>query len=627
MSNTDTVSNSETHSDSAQIANLAAYKFVTLDNLPDRRDQLREITGRLQLKGTILLSAEGINMFLAGGETEIRELVASLKSQPEFHDLAIKLSFSDEQPFSRMLVKIKNEIIAFGVEGIDPRARTSPKLPATTLKQWLDEGRPVNLLDVRNEYEVEVGTFENATTIGVDNFRDFPAAVDNLSDDFQDRPTVMFCTGGIRCEKAGPMMEQAGFKNIFQLDGGILKYFEDCGGAHYDGDCFVFDKRVALDPNLNESAYEQCYNCQAVLTAEDQASPYYYPPRVCPNCYQTPEQQLFESLAERHQKLQSLAENLPGCVPYENRRPINVPKKFAATTLLSFLCDRHPHIDIEQWKQSIETGRIIYRDQPYTASPDIERVRVANDRPPIHAGLIVTEGQRFDHVFPDTIEPLVNANIQIIHEDDSLVVVDKPAPLPMHPCGRFNRNTLQHLLNIVYEPQRMRLAHRLDANTSGVVVLCRTRSVANRVLPQFESGAVSKTYVAKVHGHPQADAFDCQASISTSPQDDGLRLIDENGLSATTEFVVKQRFADGTSLLEVRPLTGRTNQIRVHLWHRGFPIVGDPFYLPDGKTGSNKSLELDEPPLCLHAASIEFVHPDSREAVVFNASLPDWAQE
>jgi RluA family pseudouridine synthase len=604
------------------VANLSAYKFVTLSDLEERRDSLRGICGRLNLKGTVLLSTEGINVFLAGGRSEIDEFLDSMKSRPEFRDLLVKLSYNDYQPFSRMLVKIKNEIISFGVDGIDPRDRTSPKLPATTLKQWLDEGRPVNLLDIRNEYEIGVGTFKNATSIGVDNFRDFPEAVAGLPEEFRENPTVMFCTGGIRCEKAGPMLEQAGFKNVFQLDGGILRYFEECGGAHYDGDCFVFDKRVALDPDLNETPYEQCYNCQSVLTPEDQASPYYHPPRVCPNCFQTPEQLLIKTLAERHEKLKSLAECLPGCTPYENRRPINVPKRFAATTLLSFLCDRHPHIDEQQWRESIESGRIVYRDLSYKP---IDNTTTAPNRPPITADLIVTEGQRFDHVFPDTVEPQVNAAIEIIHEDDSLVVVNKPAPLPMHPCGRFNLNTLQNLLNIVYEPQRMRLAHRLDANTSGVVVLCRTRSVARRVIPQFEAGAISKTYIARVYGHPEQDEFECRAPISSAPDDGGLRLITADGLNAITRFTVEQRLADGTALLSVRPQTGRTNQIRVHLWHSGHPIVGDPFYLPDSQTGTNKALEFGEPPLCLHALSIELTHPDSKRSMTFTATPPDWA--
>jgi UPF0176 protein len=618
---------SDEQSTSGPIANLSAYKFVTLTDLTSRRDSLRQECEHLDLKGTILLSAEGINMFLAGVTAAIDEFLDSLKSHPEYDDLPVKISYSDYQPFSRMLVKIKSEIISFGVDGIDPRNRTSPKLPAAKLKEWLDEGRPVNLLDVRNEYEIGVGTFKNAIAIGVDNFRDFPEAVQNLPDEFRERPTVMFCTGGIRCEKAGPLMEQAGFENIFQLDGGILRYFEECGGAHYDGDCFVFDKRVALDPNLNEAPYEQCYNCQSVLTPEDQKSPHYHPPRVCPNCFQTPEQQLIGTLAERHEKIKSLAQSLPGCEPYENRRPINVPKKYAQRTLLSFLCDRHPHIGEAQWQQSIDSGRIVYRDQAYLPNEaDANETNASLNRPPVAAELIVTEGQRFDHVFPDTVEPAVNAGIEIVHEDDSLVVINKPAPLPMHPCGRFNLNTLQHLLNIVYEPQRMRLAHRLDANTSGVVVLCRTRSVAKQVLPQFETGSVSKTYIARVLGHPAKDEFECRAAISASPQDDGLRSITEEGLSALTRFKVEQRLDDGTALVSVRPQTGRTNQIRIHLWHSGHPIVGDPFYLADGATGTNKSLEIDDPPLCLHASSIELTHPETQAPATYSVTLPAWAE-
>ena len=152
-----------------------------------------------------------------------------------------KESPSAEQPFNRMLVKIKKEIIAFGVAGIDPASRPTPKLSARELKQWLDEGRPVTLLDIRNDYEVRMGTFRGARRAGIDHFREFPAAVQQLPAELKQQPVVMFCTGGIRCEKAGPFMEQAGFQNVHQLDGGILKYFEECGGAHYDGECFVFE--------------------------------------------------------------------------------------------------------------------------------------------------------------------------------------------------------------------------------------------------------------------------------------------------------------------------------------------------------------------------------------------------
>ena len=139
-----------------------------------------------------------------------------------------------------------------GMDEIQPVENTSPKIEPEQLKQWLDEGREVVLLDVRNDYEVEVGTFVDAVPIGVDSFRTFPDAVDTLPAEMKEKPIVMFCTGGIRCEKAGPLMEGKGFGQIYQLNGGILKYFEDCGGEHYDGDCFVFDKRVAVDPELQD---------------------------------------------------------------------------------------------------------------------------------------------------------------------------------------------------------------------------------------------------------------------------------------------------------------------------------------------------------------------------------------
>jgi predicted sulfurtransferase len=187
-----------------------------------------------------------------------------------------------------MLVRLKKEIIAFGVEGIDPARRTSPKLSARELKQWLDEGRPVTLLDTRNDYEVRLGTFRHALPIGVDHFRDFPAAVRRLPDTLKEQPIVMFCTGGIRCEKAGPFMEREGFRQIYQLDGGILKYFEECGGAHYDGECFVFDQRVGVDPALHETDSVVCFGCQSPLTEAEQEDPRYVPGRTCPYCFQTP---------------------------------------------------------------------------------------------------------------------------------------------------------------------------------------------------------------------------------------------------------------------------------------------------------------------------------------------------
>ncbi len=268
------------------ILNVAAYKFVPLTELAERREQLRSFCVELELRGTILLSPEGINLFVAGGRGAVGELLAKLQADVEIGVLEVKESLSDHQPFNRMLVRLKKEIIAFGIDGIDPLNEPSKKISPQTLKRWLDEGRPVTLLDTRNDYEVRLGTFAGAVPIGVDHFRNFPAAVDELSDALPDQPIVMFCTGGIRCEKAGPYMERAGFRDVYQLEGGILKYFEDCGGEHYDGDCFVFDKRTALDAQLQETATTLCYACQNPLTAEEQQSPHYVPSESCPYCWE-----------------------------------------------------------------------------------------------------------------------------------------------------------------------------------------------------------------------------------------------------------------------------------------------------------------------------------------------------
>ncbi|NQV26456.1 MAG: sulfurtransferase [Rhodopirellula sp.] len=595
----------------AAIVNIAAYKFVELDKLPQRREQIRELTRQLDLKGTVLLSEEGINLFVAGSRSAIDQFLAELRVDTPLSDLSVKESLSERQPFTRMLVKIKNEIISFGVDGIDPRHRTSPKLPPQQLKQWLDEGRPVHLLDTRNDYEVEVGTFSNALVLGIDHFREFPAAIESLPDAMKEEPVVMFCTGGIRCEKAGPFMQDRGFQNVFQLEGGILKYFEECGGDHYDGDCFVFDQRVAVDPLLKETAVEQCFACQMPLTVKDQQLPSYEPGISCRYCYQSPEEKQRELLMDRRAAIHRIANPLPGSVPYDNRRPVNVPEKFAGRSLIDFLSEWHPQIERETWQRKILDGHLLRVSRK-------SEERVAPEE-------VVRAGERFEHLIPATIEPAVNADIEVLFEDDYLVIVNKPAPLPMHACGRFNRNSLQYILNEVYKDKYLRMAHRLDASTSGVTVFCKTRDVARFVQPQFENREVQKVYIARVQGQPQHDEFSCTATISAEPGDNGLRTITDDGLAAETHFTTLERFADGTALIEARPVTGRTNQIRAHLWHLGMPVGGDPIYLPHGETGSGQTPGVDDPPLCLHSRSIRFVHPGSKEHVMFQASLPNWA--
>lgn len=588
--------------------NIAAYRFASLEDLKSLRAELLVSSKEWRLKGTILLSPEGINLFVAGEGESVERLLARLRAIPGLEDLAPKYSESDEQPFRRMLVRIKREIIAFGVEGIDPARRTSPKLSAKELKAWLDEGRPVTLLDTRNDYEVKLGTFENAVTLDLDTFRNFPKAVETLPEELKEQPVVMFCTGGIRCEKAGPFMESVGYRNILQLDGGILKYFEECGGDHFQGECFVFDRRVGVDPGLAETDNTQCFQCLAPLTPEDQADPRYVYGRSCPHCHETPAAQTARTIAEREAALRTLASPLPGSEPYENLRPFHIPARYDGQTLLDALAGTFDHVPRGEWLELCAGGRFLNDDDQ-----------------PVPADQRVRGGECYRRRMPVAAEPDVNAAIRILHEDEALVIVDKPAPLPVHPSGRFNRNTLLHLLNEVYAPQVLRPVHRLDANTTGVMVLARTRHHASRIQPQFALGEVAKTYLARVQGHPPEDRFACDAAITSEPGNLGSRDVDPHGLAARTEFEVLERFADGTALLRVRPLTGRTNQIRVHLWTLGWPISGEQAYVAADQLGDQQTHAPGDAPLCLHALSVEFTHPISRERVRFEAPPPAWA--
>ncbi len=593
----------------ATITNISCYQFAELSGLKEMRARLLEQCKKLGLKGTILLSTEGINMFVAGVRENVDALVDELRAIPGLAGLKPKYSESAEQPFRRMLVRIKQEIIAFGVEGIEPAKYTSPRLEPKVLKQWLDEGRPVILYDTRNDYEVKLGTFKGAVVAGVDSFREFPDAVRRLPPEMKKAEIVSFCTGGIRCEKAAPFMEREGFEHVWQLEGGILKYFEECGSAHYDGECFVFDQRVGVDPGLHETASSQCFACQTPLTAEEQADPRYVEHVSCPYCFQTSEEQQRENLAQRHAAIRQAVTPLPGSVPYDQTRPLNAPEACDHATILDCLCHVMPHIPREQWLAVCEEGRIVTDDQVIV---------------PAHQ--IVRAGERYLHLKPAQREPDVNADIRVLFEDEAIIVLNKPAPLPVHVGGRFNRNTLQYILNTVWHPLKPRSVHRLDANTTGVTVLCKTRHFASFVQPQFERGEVEKLYLARVKGHPPHDAFTCDAPISGEAGKLGGRSVDAEGQEARTEFRVLRRDADGTALLEARPLTGRTNQIRIHLWHLGFPIVGDAAYLADGEVGETQTLAVGEPPLCLHALRITFTHPLTKERVTFEAERPIWAK-
>lgn len=237
------------------IINIAAYKFVGLDNLEDRRFAVIAQAQANDLRGTVLLTPEGINLFLAGTQAHVDQFLEWLRQDPAFCDLEAKFSVSDSVPFKRLLVKIKREIIRMNHPTIRPEAGRAPAVDAQTAARWItqkqdDEGRPVVLLDTRNDFEVDAGTFEGAINWHISKFTEFPQAVLDHKDELSGKTIISFCTGGIRCEKAAIFMEEAGIEHVYQLDGGILKYFEETGGIGYRGNCFVFDERRTLDPTL-----------------------------------------------------------------------------------------------------------------------------------------------------------------------------------------------------------------------------------------------------------------------------------------------------------------------------------------------------------------------------------------
>lgn len=230
-------------------ANIAAYKFVVIDDLDALRARLRELCLGLGLKGTILLAPEGINVFLAGTKAAIDAFLAGLVGDERFADIEPKWSWSEFLPFKRLRVKLKKEIVSFRVGGIDPVGAPAPLLTANELKRWYEEGRDFAILDTRNEWEYAAGTFKNAINPHLHSFSEFPRSIDALAA-LKGKTVVTFCTGGIRCEKAAPLLQLQGFRDVYQLQGGILKYFEECGGDHWQGNCVVFDDRGALDPQL-----------------------------------------------------------------------------------------------------------------------------------------------------------------------------------------------------------------------------------------------------------------------------------------------------------------------------------------------------------------------------------------
>ena len=238
------------------VLNVSAYLFTALEDLPALRERVWHSAQAHGLKGTVLLAEEGINCFVAGAPDAVREFVQTLRADPRLAQLGTKESFSSTQPFKRLRVKIKPEVIRMNHPTVRPQDERAPALAPQTLARWLaqghdDEGRPVVMLDTRNGFEVDVGAFDGAIDWRLKHFSDFPAQLRAHLPELQGRTVVSYCTGGIRCEKAALLMRESGLPSVYQLEGGILGYFEHAPGApHWRGNCFVFDEREQLAADL-----------------------------------------------------------------------------------------------------------------------------------------------------------------------------------------------------------------------------------------------------------------------------------------------------------------------------------------------------------------------------------------
>jgi len=274
-----------TADDGVQVA--AFYKFIPLKDLDGLRRDILDCCDTRGLLGTVLLASEGINGTVAGPADGVAGLFGLFGRTAGLGDIVPKLSYCGENPFHRMKVKLKKEIVTLGVEGIDPLAQAGEYVAP---EDWNDLlGRPgVRVIDTRNDYEVSLGSFKGAENPRTRSFREFPAWVErNLGGD-RDQPLAMFCTGGIRCEKSTAYLKSLGYKNVYHLEGGILNYLERVPAAQslWRGDCFVFDNRVTVDHDLGEGRYELCPACRMPLSEEDKQSPHYVKHVSCPKCYE-----------------------------------------------------------------------------------------------------------------------------------------------------------------------------------------------------------------------------------------------------------------------------------------------------------------------------------------------------
>ena len=283
----------------------ALYKFVRLENFESLREPLLHTLKQRDICGTLLLAHEGINGTVAGSRQAIDHLLQWLQQYPELANIEPKISFTDKKPFLRTKVKLKKEIVTMGVEGIDPN-----QLVGTYVKpdQWnaLISDPDVLLVDTRNDYEVQVGSFKNAVNPNTTNFREFPQYVNKHLDPCQHKKVAMFCTGGIRCEKSTAYLKEQGFDEVYHLQGGILKYLEQVPeqDSLWQGECFVFDDRVTVDHQLQKGSYDQCHACRLPITEQDKASEHYQQGVSCPYCFDKISAKQRQRFSEREKQMQ-----------------------------------------------------------------------------------------------------------------------------------------------------------------------------------------------------------------------------------------------------------------------------------------------------------------------------------
>lgn len=293
----------------SKIVVCALYKFVALEDFEALQTPLLKVMKDHQVHGTLLLAAEGINGTVAGPREGIDALLAWLQQDPRLADVVYKESYHDEQPFLRTKVKLKKEIVTMGVEGLDPR-----KVVGTYVKpeDWnaLISDPEVLVVDTRNDYEIGIGTFKNAVNPQTESFREFPEYVAQNLDKEKHKKVAMFCTGGIRCEKSTAYMKEQGFEDVYHLEGGILKYLEEVPEENslWQGECFVFDGRVAVNHQLEKGQYDQCNACRMPITQEDMASEHYQPGVSCPHCIDKLTDKQKQRFDEREKQIRLAAE-------------------------------------------------------------------------------------------------------------------------------------------------------------------------------------------------------------------------------------------------------------------------------------------------------------------------------